>query len=49
MEWIIANSAELITAFWALVAFLEVVVRLTPTEKDDNLLKKVCSSTLLDL
>lgn len=41
MNWIIENQKELISALFALVAFAEVIVRLTPTEKDNSILKKI--------
>ena len=36
MDWIIANGANILAAFGALVAAAGVVARLTPTKKDDK-------------
>ena len=41
INWIVAHWTELIEAYLALVGFASVVVKLTPTLKDDNILKNV--------
>lgn len=38
MEWVINNWAEILAILVALVPLLDIVVRLTPTKKDDTLL-----------
>lgn len=40
-NWIQANKAAIGGALVGLYAFLEVVVRLTPTKKDDTVLERV--------
>ena len=37
----ILNNLDWTVVLWSLVAILEVVVRLTPTEKDNSILNKV--------
>lgn len=41
MNWIIENKEALAGILFGLVAVAEIVVRLTPTEKDDSILKKI--------
>lgn len=41
MNWILENQKELISALFALIGVLEIVVRLTPSEKDNSILKKI--------
>jgi hypothetical protein len=41
MNFIIENKENLAEAIIALIAFLTVVVRLTPTKSDDGLLAKI--------
>lgn len=41
MEWLINNWDTIIAAFGAFVAFASVVVKLTPTKKDEEILAKL--------
>ena len=41
MEWITENIPLLIGGWLALIGFLQIVVRITPTEKDNKILAKV--------
>lgn len=38
LEWLKANAANIAAVWGALVALCTVVVKLTPTSKDDNIL-----------
>ncbi len=40
IEWISANKGALIQAYLALIGFASIVIKLTPTVKDDAFLKK---------
>jgi len=40
-DWLMENKEELALAVMTLLAFLEVVVRLTPTKKDDSAMERV--------
>ena len=37
MNWIIAHWSDLLACFGALVGFCSLVVKLTPTQKDDTI------------
>ena len=39
ITWIMANKANLMEGYLALIGFASIVVKLTPTLKDDHLLK----------
>ena len=41
MNWILENKAELLSVVFSLIAVMEIVVRLTPSEKDNSILKKI--------
>ena len=41
MNWFIENKEAIIGIVFGLVAIAEVVVRLTPSEKDNSILKKI--------
>ena len=41
IAWVQAHWTEILAAWGALVAFATVVVKLTPTQKDDAILAKV--------
>lgn len=41
LEWAIANKVALIQGYLALVGLVSVIVKLTPTVKDDNILKGI--------
>jgi hypothetical protein len=40
VDWILANSALISTGFAALVALCTTITRLTPSDRDDYLLKQ---------
>lgn len=40
IEWIIANGTQIIEAYLALVGAASLIIKLTPTVKDDLWLKK---------
>lgn len=40
IEWIISHWTELGQAYLALIGFASIVIKITPTVKDDNFLKK---------
>ena len=44
MNWLIENYAELIAIIVGLVAVAEIVVKLTPSEKDNAFLVKVVAA-----
>ena len=41
ITWVLANKVALIEAYLALIGFASIVVKLTPTLKDDAALKQV--------
>ena len=41
MDWLMNNWDTILAAFGAFVTFASVVVKLTPTKKDDELLAKL--------
>ena len=41
MDWLIQNWEHIAAGFGMLVAFCTAIVKLTPTQKDDNILAKV--------
>lgn len=41
MEWITSHCEELFAVFGAVVGLATAIVKLTPTQKDDNVLAKV--------
>lgn len=41
LDWLIANWEHLAAGFGMLVAFCTAVVKLTPTQKDDDILAKI--------
>lgn len=41
LDWLVANWEHLAAGFGMLVAFCTAVVKMTPTQKDDNILAKV--------
>lgn len=41
LDWLIANWEHIAAGFGMLVAFCTAVVKLTPTQKDDNILAKI--------
>ena len=43
--WIITNKIVLIEAYLALIGFASIVIKLTPTVKDDAFLKKYLKFT----
>lgn len=43
INWIVANYVELFGAILGLVAVAEVIVRLTPTQKDDGAVERIGS------
>jgi len=45
INWIIVNKVALIEGYFALVGFASLVIKLTPTVKDDNFLKKYLKFT----
>jgi len=45
IEWIIANKGALIEGYLALIGFASIVVKLTPTLKDDHFLKQLIKFT----
>ena len=49
MEWINENSAMLISLLAAVIGLAEVIVRLTPSEKDNSILKKIIDVLLFFL
>lgn len=42
-KWVSTNYQEILISLASLVAFLEVVVRLTPTKKDDGAVERIGS------
>lgn len=38
-EWIFANKATIVEAWLALIGFASIIVKMTPTLKDDHILK----------
>lgn len=40
-DWLVESKEELALAVMTLLTFLEVVVRLTPTKKDDGAMERV--------
>ena len=45
INWLLANKVALIEGYLALIGFASVVIKLTPTVKDDNFLKKYLKFT----
>ena len=45
ISWVIANKVNIIQGYLALVGFASIVIKLTPTVKDDNFLKKYLKFT----
>lgn len=45
INWISANYVAIIEAYAALIGLASIVVKLTPTLKDDNILKSVIRFT----
>ena len=45
IQWIINNWTMILQAYLAFVGFASVIIRLTPTVKDDNFLKKYLKFT----
>lgn len=41
MEWITNNWTDILAVFGAVVGLATAIVKLTPTQKDDNVLAKV--------
>lgn len=41
MDWIIAHWKEIMAAFGTAVALASAIVKLTPTQKDDNILSRI--------
>ena len=41
MEWIKTNWTDILAVFGAVVGLATAIVKLTPTQKDDNILAKV--------
>lgn len=41
ISWVQAHGADLIALYLAIVGLASVIVKLTPTPKDDNILKKI--------
>lgn len=41
MEWITTNWTDILAVFGAVVGLATAIVKLTPTQKDDNVLAKV--------
>lgn len=41
MEWLHAHYKEILAAFGAAVALASAIVKLTPTQKDDNILSRI--------
>lgn len=41
MDWIIANWKDILAAIGAVVLAASAIVKLTPTQKDDNVLAKI--------
>ena len=41
MEWITENWETLLMAWLALIGFMQIVVRITPTNRDDMILGKI--------
>ena len=45
IEWVMSNKVLIVQAYLALVGFASIVIKLTPTLKDDAILKKLVSFT----
>lgn len=45
IQWVFTHKGELISAYLALVGFASIVVKLTPTLRDDNILKNIIRFT----
>jgi len=45
LNWILANKLALIQAYLAIIGFASIVIKLTPTVKDDAFLKKYLKFT----
>ena len=45
LNWILANKVALIQAYLAIVGLASIVIKLTPTVKDDAFLKKYLKFT----
>lgn len=41
LEWVTAHGADLLAALGALVALATIVVKLTPTQRDDAILERI--------
>lgn len=41
LDWLIANWEHIAAGFGMLVAFCTMIVKMTPTTKDDNILAKI--------
>ena len=46
VEWVVANKVDLLAILGGIYGVLLIVVKLTPTPKDDELLSKVSSFVL---
>ncbi len=40
INWVLTHKTELIVGYFSLVGFASAIIKLTPTVKDDNFLKK---------
>lgn len=45
LDWMIQHYAELLQGYLAIVGLASVIIKLTPTVKDDNFLKKYLKFT----
>ncbi len=45
IDWIITNWAQVLELYLALIGVASVIIKLTPTLKDDNVLKEVIKFT----
>ena len=41
LDWLVANWEHIAAGFGMLVAFCTTIVKMTPTQKDDNILAKI--------
>ena len=48
MTWLTENWTDIVNAVTALVAAAAAVTALTPSPKDDNILKKILSQSMLN-